>query len=93
MTQAAAINEQSTVTGWSYTKEQNPHAFVWTPGQPHLVDLGVGPRGLHRLGAVAMAINGRGDIIGRTVGTCKYSSTVCYAWNGPTHAILWRRKN
>lgn len=94
MTQATAMNEQSTVTGWSYTKDQNPHVFVWTPGQPQLTELGVGPPGLQQLGAVVTAINARGDIIGRTVGTCQYSGQgACYAWNGPTHAVLWRRKN
>jgi probable HAF family extracellular repeat protein len=91
-TRVIAINGSSTVTGWSEDQGKNPRVFVWTPGQSQLLDLGVGPQGLNQLGAVATAINARGDIIGYTVGTCRYNfDGMCWAWNGPTRAILWRK--
>lgn len=58
-TQVAHINDSSTVAGWSEGRGKNPHAVVWKPGQSQLVDLGVGPRGLNQLGAIATAINAR----------------------------------
>lgn len=93
-TQLVAINSSSMVTGFSEGRGKNPRVVVWSPGMPQLLSLGIGPAGLNQLGAVATAINARGDVIGRTVGACSYGFTgMCRAWEGPSRAVLWRRKN
>jgi probable HAF family extracellular repeat protein len=92
-TRIAEINNQNMVTGSSLTVDGRPHVFVWVPGQAGLTDLGMGPAGTPGEGALAVAINDRGDIIGRTVGTCTSRSEggTCQAWGGPSRGILWRR--
>ena len=83
------MNDQSTVTGTSLTADGKPHVFVWKPGQAQPTDLGGGPPGAGGVGAVAVAINTRGDIIGYTCAS--YSNGFC-ALGGPSRAILWRVK-
>jgi probable HAF family extracellular repeat protein len=93
-TRVNAMNDQSTIAGFSLTIDGKPHVFVWKPGHAGLTDLGIGPAGTVAEGALAIAINARGDIIGRTVGACFQRSDDgrCYWWDGPSRAILWRVK-
>ena len=76
-TVVADMNDQSTVVGTSLTADQVPHAFVWTPDDGRLIDLGAGPRGAET-GVMVIAVNARGDIIGKTVGAAV------------SRAVLWK---
>jgi probable HAF family extracellular repeat protein len=76
-TSVADMNDQSTVVGTSLTADHVRHAFVWTPDDGRLIDLGAGPRGAET-GVLVIAVNARGDIIGRTVGP------------GASRAVLWK---
>jgi len=87
-TVVADMNDQTAVVGTSLTSDGKPHVFVWKPGQSAPTDLGGGPPGAG-VGAVAVAINTRGDIIGYTC--ADYSYGYC-ALGGPSRAILWRVK-
>ena len=75
--QVTGMNEQGDVIGTSQTASGDYHAFVYHAGQ--LIDLGIGSIGPR---SMAVAINGRGDIVGWT-GSAD-------AW-GVRHAMLWRR--
>jgi len=81
------VNALGTVIGTGQTAQGNPHVFVWKPGQAGLQDLGTGSDGAD--GAIAVAINGRGDILGYT---CSVSSGSYCAYDATSRAILWRVK-
>ena len=87
-TVVADMNDQTAVVGTSLTSDGKPHVFVWKPGQSAPTDLGGGPPGAG-VGAVAVAINTRGDIIGYTCANYSYGYCVL---GGPSRAILWRVK-
>jgi probable HAF family extracellular repeat protein len=93
-TVVAGMNDQSTVVGTTLTPERVPHVFVWDPSYGRMIDLGAGPFGGAQTGVLAIAINSRGDIIGRTVGPCLRAvmdpTWRCEAWAGPSRAVLWK---
>jgi probable HAF family extracellular repeat protein len=88
---AYAANDKGEIVGFSDTKAGLAHAFLWSKGRMH--DLGVSPAGFNFNGAVA--INGRGQIlgvsskyvpIGNTEGTAR--SRVWFWENGRVQTIV-----
>lgn len=90
------MNDQSTVLASSFSSDRVPHVVLWSASDGRLVDLGVGSLSGGGLGAFAIAMNARGDIIGKRVGPCASedpgASWYCTDWSGPSRAILWRKK-
>jgi probable HAF family extracellular repeat protein len=86
-TVVADLNNLSMVTGTSMTAAHKRHVFVWQPGQAILKDLGTG--GVPGEGAIAVAINARGDIIGYT---CSQGSLNYCSEEASSRAILWKVK-
>ena len=87
----AGMNGQSTLVGTSVAAEGRLHVFVWQPGQSTVTDLGTGPSNVRSAGAVAVAINTRGDVIGYTCDKFVEGTQFC-ALDAKTHAILWKRR-
>lgn len=87
-TVVVAMNGQSTLVGTSLAPDGRPHVFVWKPGQSNPSDLGTGPGDTPGLGAMAVAINERGDVVGYT---CDNFTTDGLCTGNP-RAVLWRRK-
>ena len=89
------INDASTITGSSLNAQNRRHVFVWAPGRAHLVDLGAGPRGTGGDQAVAVALNARGDILGKNLNNCSDTfgpPWYCTSTTEPYRAVLWRAK-
>jgi probable HAF family extracellular repeat protein len=93
-TTIAGLNNVGMVVGSSQTSTTVRHVFVWNQGL--MTDLGRGAVAAPAIGAEAVAINSRGDILGFTYSVrCWFSTSVCFAPGGnpaPTRAILWRRR-
>jgi probable HAF family extracellular repeat protein len=93
-TTIAGLNNVGMVAGSSLTSTGVRHVFMWNQG--HMTDLGKGAVAAPAIGAEAVAINSRGDIVGFTYSVrCWFSNGVCFAPGGdpaPTRAILWRRR-
>jgi probable HAF family extracellular repeat protein len=85
ITRAVDINDQGLIAGYSMASGGKPHVVVWHAGQAALTDLGIGPPGVQGDGAVAVAMNARGDIIG-------YAAQFACSVGCATRAILWRVK-
>jgi probable HAF family extracellular repeat protein len=93
-TLVVGLNNLGMVIGSSVTSWGGVHVFVWQSGTG-LMDLGVGPAAGEEDGALAVAINARGDIIGYTA-TCSHfgsSETLYCLPNAQSRGILWRKKN
>jgi probable HAF family extracellular repeat protein len=76
---AHAINDKGQVVGWSYTKENKVHAFVWT-SRNGIKDLGTLP-GAAVQESVAYNINNPGQVAGYSI-----------AKDGTRHAVIWTVK-
>lgn len=85
--QLKELNDAGVVTGFSLTRDRQPHVFVWELGEAGLTDLGVGPPEAQADGALAVAINSHGDVIGYAGRFDRWVPL------GPTRAILWRKIN
>lgn len=88
-TSVVGMNGQSTLVGTSIAADGRPHVFVWKPGQSKPTDLGTGPTETPGVGAIAVAINERGDVVGYSCDNYLASEGFCYL-NAKTRAILWR---
>jgi len=86
------MNGQSTLVGTSVAADGRPHVFVWKPGESRPTDLGTGPSDTPGVGAFAVAINERGDVVGYSCDNFKASEGFCYL-TAKTRAILWRLKS
>jgi uncharacterized membrane protein len=85
------MNGQSTLVGTSIGADSRPHVFVWKPGQSKPTDLGTGPTDTPGVGAIAVAINERGDVIGYTCDNFHAAGWYC-PYDAKTRAILWRQR-
>ncbi|HWC74047.1 MAG TPA: hypothetical protein VG454_08925 [Gemmatimonadales bacterium] len=99
VTIASGLNNSGVVAGSSLTNSGVRHVFVWN-SEKGMIDLGRGAVAAPAVGAQAVAINSRGDVLGFTYTVrCQFMAVIyryCYGpWTTPvpTRAVLWRRKN
>ena len=88
-TQVVAMNEDGVVIGTSVTSGGEVHAFVWSR-RAGMRDLGTGPFGVPGIGAVPVAINAHGDVIGYAMPCMTHSGVSSCSYWSTTRAILWR---